>query len=63
MPEEKKYNFCWSKCQWMDRKVCESRIQRGKCRVLDRPKNPIPEIRAIFHKEKGEIQIECEEIR
>jgi len=63
MEEEKKFHWCWDKCQWVDRKVCESRIQKGKCKTLPKPKELTAEVRGVLHKEKGEIQIECEETR
>ena len=62
MPEEKKFHWCWDKCQYVDRKACESRIQKGKCHVLSEPKGLSSEVQGALHKEKGEIKIECEEI-
>lgn len=63
MVEEKKFHWCWDKCQWVDRKACESRILKGKCKVLPKYKELSAEVRGALHKEKGEIQIECEETR
>ena len=62
MEEEKKFHWCWDRCKWVDKRVCEARIQKGKCRILDKPRDPVAEIRGVFHKEKGEIQYECEEV-
>jgi hypothetical protein len=57
------YQFCWAKCQRIAIEVCENRIKKGRCRVLEAPKDLTSEMRGFFGYEKGEVKVSCEEVR
>lgn len=59
------FHWCWNRCQWMSIAACESRVKKGTCKMLPKPKLLEPwkveTWKHFLHKDVGEATMECEE--